>query len=271
VTVDGYRTGVVLPPRGVHSVKGGAINGIRKLMIGCPWGGKVTVSGVKFLKMKGEQSKPIIFGSDPTGPWLYGVPPYSNWTRKFQPFEFVHDGKQVYHDDQRADAVPFDVKQKRWAKYSYSALHHGPLDGLTSRQIWDKYRLAIGGRLAPEKLTACDQIEGGWYGEAVAFDPVLESEPSTAYYGGKRYEALFGKSTPDDVPMHPRYYYDPIHVQTPRKAYVATVRVEGKEYRSEPTDLEGGVNLVAVKVGEVTRHVAVGSPNRGPKYKKESK
>jgi hypothetical protein len=271
VTVDGYRTGVVLPPRGVHSVEGGSITGIRKLVIGCPWGGKVTVSGVKFPTMKGEQAEPIIFGADPTGPWLYGVPPYSNWTRKFQAFEFVLDGKQIYHDDQKADAVPFDVKQKRWANYSYGPLHHGPLDGLTSRQLWQKYRLAIGGRPAPEKVTACPDVEGGWIGEAVAFDPVMESEPSTAYYGGKRYEALFGKATADDVPMHPRYYYDPIHVQTPRKGYVASVRVGGKEYRSEPTDLVSGVNLIPIEVGKQTRFLPVGSPNRGRDYKKDSK
>jgi hypothetical protein len=271
VTIDGYRTGCMLPPRGSHSIKGGSINGIRKLVIGTPWGGKIEVEGVKFPTMKGEEAKPILFGTDPTGPWLYGVPPYSNWTRKFQPFEFIYNGKQVYHDDQKADAVPFDIKQKRWANYSYGTLYHGPLDGLTSRQIWDRYRLAIGGRLAPEQLTPCPDIEGGSFGDAVPFDPVLESEPSTAYFGGKRYEVLFGKAVADDVPMHPRYLYDPIHVQTPKKGYVATVRVNGKDYQSEPTDLENGVNLIPIRIGDMTRYLPVGAPTRERTYPKESK
>ena len=123
MTIDGYRTGCVLPARGVHVIKGGTINGIRKLVVPSPWGGKVVVEGVKFGSMKGEEPQPILFGADPTGPNLYGVPPYSNWTRKLQPFEFVYNGRQVYHDDQKPDAVPFDVHDKRWTE---SIRHAGP-------------------------------------------------------------------------------------------------------------------------------------------------
>ena len=271
VTIEGYRTGCMLPARGNHSITRGFINGVRKLVVPYPWGGKMQVTDVKFGTMKGETAQPILFGADPTGPWLYGVPPYSNWTRKFQPFEFVYNGKQVYHDDQKAAAVPFDNKEKRWADPTYGALQHGVMEGKTSQQLWDKYRLAIGGRLAPATLTPCPDIQGGSFGAVVALDPPLESEPSTAYYGGKKYEALFGKSTPDDVSMHARYLYDPILVQTPKKGYVATVRVEGKEYQSEPTDLENGLNLVSIKIGQVTRYVVVGSPGRERPYKKVAK
>jgi hypothetical protein len=271
VTIDGYRTGCALPPRGIHTIKGGSINGIRKLVVPCPWGGKLTVTDVKFGTMKGENAQPILFGADPTGPWLYGVPPYSNWTRKFQPFELVYNGKQVYHDDQKADAIPFDSKAKRWADKTYGNLHHGVLDGLTSQQLWDRYRLAIGGRLAPAKLTPCPDIEGGYFGADVPFEPALESEPSTAYYGGKRYEALFGKASRDDVPMQPRYLYDPIHVQTPQKGYVARMRVEGKEYQSAPIDLKPGLNLVPITIDRETRYVVVGSPNRERPYKQGTK
>ncbi len=105
VTIDGYRTGCVLPARGNHLIKGGRINGIRKLVVPTPWGGKLVVEGVKFGTMKGEETQPILFGADPRGPNLYGVPPYSNWTRKLQPFEFVYNGRQVYHDDQKPDAI----------------------------------------------------------------------------------------------------------------------------------------------------------------------
>src|SRR5690349_2827283 len=54
---------------------------------------------------------------------------------------------------------------------------------------------------------------------------------NTAYYGGKRYESLFGKASPDKVRLHPRYLYDPMLAHTPQKGYVASVRIGGKEYR----------------------------------------
>jgi hypothetical protein len=268
VTIDGYRIGCSLPPRGIHVIKGGSINGIRKLIVPTPCGGKVVVEGVKFGTMKGEEPHKIIFGPDPFGPWLYGVPPYSNWTRKLQPFEFIYNGKQVYHDDQKPDAVPFDISDKRWAGH-YGTPDHGPLNGKTGRQLWERYRLAIGGRLAPDKLTPSPDVKGGSFGPTVPFDPPVECEPSTAYYGGKRYEELFGKSSPDKVKLHPRWLYDPmfVHTHEGRKGYVAKVRIDGKEYQSEPMDLVPGVNLVPIKAGKLTRYVAVGSPPQR-KYKK---
>jgi hypothetical protein len=269
VTIDGYRTGCALPSRGIHVIKGGRINGIRKLVVPSPWGGKLVVEGVQFGTMKGEEAQPILFGSDPTGPELYGVPPYSNWTRKFQPFEFVYNGRQVYHDDQKPDAIPFDIRDKKWTHRLYGAKDHGPLDGKTSRQLRDQYRLAIGGRLAPADLTPCPDIRGGSFGPDVPFDPPVESEPSTAYYGGKRYADTFGNASPDAVPLHPRYLYDPIFVQTPRKGYVAKVSIDGKEYQSEPTDLVAGVNLVPIKTEHQTRYVVLGAPTMRRLYQKD--
>jgi RNA polymerase sigma factor (sigma-70 family) len=260
VTIDGYRTGCVLPARGIHTIKGGYLNGIRKLVVPTPWGGKVVVEGVKFGHMKGEEPQPILFGDDPRGPNLYGVPPYSNWTRKFQPFEFVYNGRQVYHDDQKPDVIPFDVRDKRWADSHYGSPDHGPLNGKTGRQLWEQYHLAIGGRLAPDGLTPCPDIKGGSFGPDVPFEPPIEQEPSTAYYGGKRYEQLFGKASPDKVRLHPRYLYDPILAHTPQKGYVAKVRIAGKEHQSEPTDLVPGVNLVPIRTEKQTRHVVVGAP-----------
>jgi hypothetical protein len=272
VTIDGYRTGCVLPARGIHVIKGGYLNGTRKLVVPTPWGGKVVVEGVKFGHMKGEEPQPILFGADPRGPDLYGVPPYSNWTRKLQPFAFVYNGRQVYHDDQKPDAVPFDLRDKRWQDSYYGTPDHGPLNGKTGRQLWEQYRLAIGGRLAPAELTPCPDIRGGSFGPDVPFDPPIESEPNTAYYGGKRYESLFGKSTPDNVPLRPRYLYDPMFVNTPvhtPKGYVEKVRIGGKEYASEPTDLVHGVNLLPVKTETGTRYVVVGAPPLRKPYQKE--
>lgn len=100
---------------------------------------------------------------------------------------------------------------------------------------------------------------------------LVAPRPSSAYFGGQRYEAQFGKAPPDDVPLHPRYVYDPIHVQTPKKAYVAKVSVDGKEHQSEPTDLESGLNLTPITIGTATRHIPVGSPNRERTYQKGSK
>ncbi len=266
VTIDGYRTGCELPARGNHVIKGGFINGIRKLVVPTPWGGKLVVDGLKFGKMKGEEAQPILFGSDPRGPNLYGMVPYTNWTRKFQPFEFIYNGKQVYHDDQKADAIPFDANDKRWADSHSGTPDHGPLNGKTNRQIWEKYRLAIGGRVAPEKLTACADIRGGSFGPEVAFDPPVEQETNTAYYGGKRYTELFGSASPDAVKLNPRYVYDPLLVQTHNgvKGYVAKVWIGGEKYQSEPVDLSPGVNLIPIKTPSMTRYVLVGSPTQRP-------
>jgi hypothetical protein len=271
VTIDGYRTGCVLPARGNHVIKGGSINGIRKLVVPTPWGGKLVVEGVKFGSMKGEEPQPILFGTDPRGPNLYGVPPYTNWTRKLQHFEFVYNGRQVYHDDQKPDAIPFDVRDKRWSDSHAGTLDHGPLAGKTGRELWEQYRLAVGGRPAPTGLTPCPDIRGGSFGPAVSFDPPVESEPNTAYFGGKTYESLFGKSSADSVPLQPRYLYDPIRAQTPQKGYVARVRIGGKDYQSEPTDLVGGVNLVQIKTEKLTRYVVVGQPVAAPMYRKDAR
>ncbi len=210
--------------------------------------------------MKGEAPQKIIFGDGDDGTRILYNPPYSNWTRKFQPFEFVYNGRQIYFDDQRTDAIPFNMSDKKWASYGYATKDHGPLNGKTSRQLWEQYRLAIGGRLAPADAIPCPEIRGGWYGSDVPFDPPMESEPNSAYYGGAQYERLLGKAKPDAVTVHPRWEYDPIHVDTPRKAYVATVTIDGTVYHSAPTDLTPGVNLIPIQVGSVMRYLPVGSP-----------
>ncbi len=43
---------------------------------------------------------------------------------------------------------------------------------------------------------------------------------------------------------------------------MAKVRIGGKEYQSEPTDLVHGVNLVPIKTEKHTRYVVVGSGRR---------
>ena len=49
VTIDGYRTGCVLPARGVHVITGGSINGVKKLVVPTPWGGRLIIDGLKFV------------------------------------------------------------------------------------------------------------------------------------------------------------------------------------------------------------------------------
>lgn len=264
VTIDGYKVGYSVPPRGENIIKGGFINGISKIEVDYPWGGKFIVDGVTFGTMKGEEPQKIIFGHGENGTVSMYHPPYSNWTRKFQPFEFTYNGRQVYYDDQKPDAIPFNTADKKWHHNNYGVKDHGPLNGKTSQQLWDNYHLAIGGRLAPANLTPSPDIRGGSFGPDVPFEPPMESEPNSAYFGGVRYEQLFGKSTPDAVTLHPRYMYDPIFVHAPRKGYIATVRVEGKEYHSEPTDLVEGVNLIPIQVGAVTRYLPVGGPIQQP-------
>ena len=49
---------------------------------------------------------------------------------------------------------------------------------------------------------------------------------------------------------------------------MAKVRIDGKDYQSEPTDLVAGVNLVPIKTDKRTRYVPVGAPTMLPPYKK---
>jgi hypothetical protein len=53
--------------------------------------------------------------------------------------------------------------------------------------------------------------------------------------------------------MRPRFLYDPILFRTPQKGYIARVRIDGKEYQSEATDLVAGANLVPIKTEKLTR------------------
>jgi hypothetical protein len=146
VTIDGYRNGYEVPPRGINTIKGGQINGIRKVVVHHPWGGKLIIDGVKWGTMKGEEAQPIIC-TGKSG-LLYN-PEGDNWTRMLQPFELVYNGRQVYQDVQKRGHLPFDPKARN---EDGNRRTHGALDGLTNQQLWDRYRLAVGGRLAPSGL-----------------------------------------------------------------------------------------------------------------------
>jgi hypothetical protein len=209
--------------------------------------------------MKGEEPQPILCTGDAS---LLYAPEGINWARSFQPFEFLYNGRQVYQDIQKADYIP--LGEKSWKDAYGRHWHHGPLANKSNQQLWQEYRLAIGGRVAPKSLTACPDIRGGSFGEDVPFDPPVESDTSAAYYGTRGYETSFGKTTPDDVPLPPRWMFDPAGVHTPQKGYVARVRIDGKEYQSDPTDLVAGVNLVPVKTEKLTRYVVIGGPTLLP-------
>jgi hypothetical protein len=199
---------------------------------------------------------------------LLYAPEGIDWSRAFQPFEFVYNGRQVYQDIQKADYVPMEAT--KWKDVYGRHWHHGPLDGKTNQQLWQQYRLAIGGRVAPADLSPCPDIRGGSFGALVPFDPPVESETSATYYGTKSYEARFGKASRDDVPLPPHYMYDPEGVHVPQKGYVAKVRIDGKEYQSDPTELVRGVNLIPVKTEGLTRYVVVGGPTLLPPAKADS-
>ena len=258
VTIDGYPIGVFTANIGTMTIRGGYINALRKLDISHPWGGKVVVNGVQFGTTKGEEPEKISLGREYAN--HIGYVPFDDVSsvqncelrmpKRFHPFEFVYNGKQVYALTQKADYVPFPGQ-----KWSY-----GVLDGKTNQQLWEQYRLAIGGRVAPSNLTPSPDIRGGALGPDVSFDlPICPVSTST--FTASEYERLMGRGSTDNPAFPPRYMLDPLPVGTPQKGYVARVTIEGKEYRSEPTDLVPGVNVVPIKVGNVTRHVVVGRPS----------
>ena len=84
ITIDGYREGLRASASRNNIIRVRSINGVHKLIVPCPWGGKVVVSDVKFGTMKGEDAH-IQFGADPNA-WLYGVPPYTNSVRSSSPW-----------------------------------------------------------------------------------------------------------------------------------------------------------------------------------------
>ena len=119
----------------------------------------------------------------------------------------------------------------------YGTPDHGPLNGKTGRQLWEQYRLAIGGRLAPADADAQPRIFGAasWEQRIVRI-----ARRVGAKYGILWRESLrdaFRPADPRRRTLYPRYIYDPIFVDPPPKGYVAKVRIDGKEYQSGPTDL----------------------------------
>jgi hypothetical protein len=67
--------------------------------------------------------------------------------------------------------------------------------------------------------------------------------------------------------MRPRNLYDPILVHTPQKGYFARVRIDGKEFQSEATDLVAGMNLVPIKTEKLAGYVVLGGPTMRPYHK----
>lgn len=55
----------------------------------------------------------------------------------------------------KADKRQRDPRAHYRAVNEYSTLNHDMLEGLKTGAMWEKYRLAIGGRVAPAELTPC--------------------------------------------------------------------------------------------------------------------
>jgi hypothetical protein len=226
VTVDGYAAGYNVPAHGTNVINGGFYNGIVKINVGAPWGGSLVINNVQFGTLRGERPYKILLSNDFSNQNLKVFPLY------LQPFRLVYNGQQVYYDGQGANFVPFPS--------GFSP----ELDGKTNQQLWNQYRLAVGGRLAPAGLTLSPDISGGSFGPEVPFDPALTIPTTYDVYG------VYG-------------WPDPISVYNP-VGFVVQVVVSGQTYSSGPTDLHQGWNLVPIQTNTGIRNVLLASPSSAP-------
>lgn len=218
VTVDGYANGYGTPGHGTNVIRGGLINGLHKIYVPAAYGGSLTIEGVAFGTMAGEAPYKISLDNH------FQQDEYRTTPLLLQPQVILYNGQNVYYDGQAADYVPFDGTVRSL----------GPeLDGLTNQQLWDRYRLAIGGHIAPAGLVASADIVGGSLGPAVAFDPAIDRQPS-----------VWGV-----------YGWQVAHVWNYPPGYSATVTIAGAPYFTDPKDMHWGWNVLTLHTDLGTRAV----------------
>jgi len=202
------------------------MDGLHKIVVGddVPMrGGSLRIDGVTWGHTPGEDPYKISFSNDYSK--LDGVKFVPGF---LAPLQITYNGQHVYLESQRSEATPLN----------YDSL--GPLAHLTNQQLWNQYRLAIGGRLAPASAHADVDIAGA----LVDDQDVPFEEPQLQLRTDFPYGWVAGT---------------PIHVTSPKDAtgFVAHAIFGDKEYTSGPLDLSAGWNVIPFTVGGTVRGIVV--------------
>jgi hypothetical protein len=179
--VQGWRAGVDVRESGSWVIDGGAYNNVVDIMIPTTIerGRVVDITGdIRFGSASRERPEPrhfdIYLGAE-FRTTFQGRDP----NRLFVPDIIRYKGKQLYYLEQAADQVPLRTKLTPAEEKSLgSAAGHVPeeLIGLTNRQLWDRYGLAIAGAVAPADAVREPGIHG-LVGSAVKYP-----QPNIAHF-----------------------------------------------------------------------------------------
>ena len=124
----------------------------------------------------------------------------------------------------------------------------GDFENLTNLQLWNQYRLAIGGRLVPASAIADPDVAGALLSaEDVPFvQPAVQVRTDTPYQWADL-------QRPHDAKIAP------VHITTPAEAtnFVGHVMFGGILYDSTPRNLHRTWNIVQFTVAGIVRGVPV--------------
>lgn len=182
--VEGFRNGIAIPINGDNKVSGGYLNNVFNIQITTTnmVGRKVTIdtAGLKFgvlsaaaLKKAGvDQQLDVVLTSN-------FRPKDGDISKNFENdvISAAGDdvrvaGKQLFYEEQAADYVPFKKVLDAAGNVISDTLTGSDLDNLSNQELWDKYRLAIGGVIAPANAVKDPRIKG-LIGDAAAYDKPL--------------------------------------------------------------------------------------------------
>jgi len=244
VSAAGFAVGISAPVVGVNKIVGGTFNNLQNILV------STTNSDTRVLNIiDGGPNDPIHFvdslkvlvNGQLVAVKQFDIYLQANWQPLFNDItlNFARDiikiglvsvnGQQVYFKEQASNYVPYP--DASWIA-AHPGVMHGPtaaawvpaaLRNLTNQQLWDTYRLAIGGAVAPASAVPHPLVNG-------LVGPAMQYTPPTYLFSPKWFDTRKG-------PYFLTYsYWDP----SKNQGKGANV------YKSEttPTPLVGGWNVI---------------------------
>ncbi|HEX8911266.1 MAG TPA: G8 domain-containing protein [Humisphaera sp.] len=232
--VEGWPVGIHVPEAGHHVIEGGYWNNAKSILIPTPLqrGRSVEIKGdVRFgtlpVAKGGSQPQYDVYLEAAFAGLLGGPGGYRDPNVLFAPDvtelgTTAFKGRQLYYVEQAADFVPFrtvvaDSAAKKKLGDPSGSLPAELLDK-TNRQLWERYRLALAGAVAPPDAVAEPRIHG------------LVGSPLA----------------------YPAQFRPAVFRTTQRQGFQLAAIGSGKKevIRAQPVDLRGGWNLVTGLAGD---------------------
>jgi hypothetical protein len=160
VRVEGWGIGLFLSTQDNHTIQGGYFNDVIGIYVPFAYRGRTITIGTD-----------VRFGTLPASPLLTAMEKSLGITQQYNihlngklPMEWVgnlfdpntirYGDRQLFFREQAPDFIPF--KEASTPADTIAA----ELLGLTNREIWDRYGLALGGALAPTDARAVAEVHG---------------------------------------------------------------------------------------------------------------